>query len=121
MIYVRGTIVAPDGNNENRREILVEDRNEYNKLPLDLYPITHISTPQGIGVKPVHGDDQCEASLHRYKKSSHYIYIGSAMKRLGSRDYTKKFREFLEKVGIVEAGTSVKLEFNRDKINISKI
>ena len=124
MISVRGKIVAPDGEDHNRREILVKDKSEYDKLPLDMYPITHFGKPEGIGSALICGDHKCEVSFHRYEKSSRYgeiFYIGSANRRLRSRDYTKMFRRFLEKVGIVEEGTLVRLEFDGYKINISKI
>ncbi len=123
-IPLKGEIVAPDGEENNRREIEVKDKGEYDKLPFDEYPITHANTPEGIGVRLTNGDQECEASFHRYGKGSRYgevLYIGSAFKRLGSREYTKKFRWFLEEVGIIDEGTFVKLEFERYKIYISKI
>jgi len=124
MISVRGKIVAPEGEDHNRREILVEDKSEYDKLPLDIYPITHINKPEGIGSTLIYNDYECEASFHRYEKSSRFgevFYIGSANRRLRSRDYTKMFRRFVEKVGIVEEGTPVRLELDGYKVNISKI
>ena len=121
-ISVRGEIVAPDGEENNRREILVRDKEEYDRLPFDKYPMTHASRPEGIGVRLTNGDHECEASFHRYGKGSRYgevFYIGSAFKRLGSKDYTKKFRRFLEELETIKEGTLVKLEFEQYKICIS--
>jgi len=123
-ISVRAEIDAPDGEEKNRREILVKDKVEYDKLPFDKYPITHGNKPKGIGVTLTDGHHECEASFHRYGKDSRYgevFYIGSAYKRLGSRDYTKKFRRFLEEVGTVDKGTFVNLEFEQYRLYISKI
>ncbi len=36
MVDIRGRIVAPDGAEKNRREILVEDESDYDRLPLAL-------------------------------------------------------------------------------------
>lgn len=123
-ISVIGEIVAPDGAENNRREISVRDKVEYDKLPFDKYPITHGNRREGIGVTLTDGHHECEASFHRYPKDSRYgesFYIGSANRRLGSRDYTKKFRRFLEEVGTVNEGTFVRLEFEQYRIYISKI
>ena len=120
MVSLRGKIVAPHGENHYRREIY-GDKSECDKLPLDIYPITHVNTPEGIGAILIHSDHKCEVSFHRYKKNGHYFYIGSARRRLKSRDCTERFRKFLEKVGVVEKGTPVKLEFNAYEINVSKI
>ncbi len=123
-ISVRAEIDAPDGEEKNRREIVVKDKVEYDKLPFDKYPITHGNRPEGIGVTLTDGHHECEASFHRYGKDSRYgevFYIGSAYKRLGSRDYTKKFRRFLEEVGTVDKGTFVNLEFEQYRLYISKI
>lgn len=124
MISVRGEIVAPDGEEENRREILVRDKLEYDKLPLEKYPITHRIRPEGIGVTLTDGQHECEASFHRFPKDSssgEFFYIGSANKRLRSRHYTKKFRRFLEEVGVVNEGTPVRLEFEQYRVYVSKI
>lgn len=124
MISVKGKIIAPDDEKKNRREILVEDKSEYDKLPLDIYPITHVNEPGGIAATLIYGDDECEVSFHRYPKDSRFgevFYIGSAYRRLGSRVYTKTFRRFLEKAGITKEGIPVKLEFDGYKIKISKI
>ena len=123
-ISVRAEIVAPDGEENNRREILVRDKAEYDKLPFDKYPITHVNRREGIGVTLTDGNHECEASFHRYKKGSGYgehFYIGSANRRLGSSVYTEKFRRFLEEVGTVDKGTLVRLEFEQYRIYISKI
>jgi len=123
-ISVRGEIVAPDGEEENRREVSVRDKGEYDKLPFDKYPITHHIRPKGIGVTLTYGHHECQASFHRYPKDSRCgesFYIGSAYKRLGSRDYTKKFRRFLEEIGTVDKGTSVRLEFEQYRIYVSKV
>lgn len=117
MISVRGIIVAPH-KGKDRREIAVNNKLECGKLPLDQYPVTHLIKPEGIGVTLVHDKHECEASFHRYENG---FYIGSANRRLRSRDYTEIFRKFLEKIEIVEKGTLIKLEFDRYKINISKI
>lgn len=110
---VRAEIVAPDGEEENRREIQVRDKKEYDKLPSDRYPITHNRIKNGIGVTLTDGHHECEASFHRYE--DYYFYIGSARRRLGSA-YTEKFRKFLEEVGTVDKGTCVRLEFEQKKI-----
>ncbi len=123
-ISVRGQIVAPDGEKENRREISVRDKVEYDKLPFDKYPITHATKREGIGVTLTDGRHECEASFHRYGKGSRYgevFYIGSANRRLRSNDYTKKFRRFLEEVGTIDVSTFVKLEFEAYTIYISKV
>jgi hypothetical protein len=119
MVSVIGKIVAPHGEDNFRREIFVGVK-EYDKPPLDIYPITHVNKPEGIGVTLINGDHECEASFHRYEKGR-FFYIGSASRRLRSLDCAKIFRRFLEKVGIVEKGALVKLEFDGYKINISKI
>ncbi|WP_297987684.1 hypothetical protein [uncultured Anoxybacillus sp.] len=116
---IRAKIVAPDGTERNRREIFFRDREIYDdQLPLDMYPITHLVNREGIGVILTDGHHECEASLHRYDE---FFYIGSAYRRLGSRDYTRKFRRFLEEVGIVNEGTLVMLEFEEYRIHISRI
>jgi hypothetical protein len=55
------------------------------------------------------GEHECEVPFHRYENR---FYIGSANRRLRLRDYTEVFRKFLQKVGIVEKGTLIKLEFD---------
>ncbi len=119
MISVRGKIVAPDGEDKNRREILVEEKSEYDKLPRDKYPVTHDIKPEGVAAILVNGDNECEVSFHRYENG--FFYIGSANRRLGLRDCTEMFRKFREDVGITEGGTLVKLEFDGYKIKISKV
>lgn len=114
---IRGKIAAPH-KGKDRREITVNNKLECYNLPLDQYPVTHLIRPEGIGVTLKHNVHECEASLHRFEK---HFYIGSATRRLGSRDYAEMFRRFLEKVGIVEERTAVKLGFDGYNINISKI
>lgn len=114
-----GKIVAPDGENNNRREISVSRQGDYNQLPFDTYPITHIKRPEGIGVTLIKGDLNCNASFHRFENGS--FYIGSAFRRLGARVYTEEFRNFLEAVGIVTAGTLVELKFAGYEIYVSQI
>lgn len=121
---VKGKIVAPDAEEDTRREILVEDKNEYDKLPLHIYPITHVNQPDGVAARLIYGDYECEVSFHRYEKDSRYeeiVYIGSATRRLRSRSYARKFRKFLERVGVIEEGTTVKLEYDGYKIYVSGI
>lgn len=122
---IRAKIVAPDGAEENRREILCEDPAEYNnQLPLNIFPITHLVRPEGIGVVLTDGHYECEASFHRFGEDcsfGEHFYIGSAYKRLGSREYTKRFRRFLEIAGIVDNGTLVSLEFKQHTIHIFRI
>ena len=119
MISVRGKIVAPDGKEKIRREIVVGEKSEYGKLSLDMYPATHVNKPEGVAATLVSGDHECQVSFHRYENG--LFYIGSANRRLGSNDYTEIFRKFREKAGIDDGGTLVKLEFDGYKINISKI
>jgi hypothetical protein len=120
MISLTGKIVAPQGEKYYRREIF-GNKGECDKLPFDLYPITHIDNPEGEGATLIHGDLKCEVSFHRYEKNTHYFYIGSARRRLKSQDYTERFRRFLEKVGVAEKGARVNLEFDANKIYVSKI
>ena len=118
---IRAKIVAPDGAEGNRREIFFEDDDQ---LPLDIYPITHLHRPNGIGVTLTYGHQECEASLHRYPERSRggkFFYIGSANSRLRSKRYTEEFRQFLERVGIVEEGTLVNLEFEGYRVLISRL
>ena len=116
---MQGKIVAPDGENKNRREISVSKQGEYNQLPFDTYPITHINRPEGIGATFIKGNFRCNVSFHRYENGS--FYIGSAFRRLGSQVYTEEFMNFLEAVGIVTAGTLVELEFDGYEIYVSQI
>ena len=117
MSYITGKIVVPHKDKE-RREIVVDKKLEYDKLPFDRYPITHKNTPGGKGVILINGVHECEASLHRYEK---HFYIGSATRRLGSRDYAEMFRRFLERVGTIDKGTLVRLKFDHYRIEVDKI
>lgn len=115
-VSIKGKVGAP---HIDRREIAVNVKLEYDKLPLDKYPITNIKTSEGIGVTLVNGVHECEASLHRYENGS--FYIGSATERKRSRDYAKIFIKFLEGTGLIEKGKLVKLEFEGLKVYIDKI
>jgi len=112
---IRGNIVAP---HNNRREIGVNKKLESDKLPFDEYPITHNNTPEGMGVTLINGVHECEASLHRYKK---HFYIGSATRRLRSRDYTEEFRRFLERGSVIDVHTLVRLKFEGYRIDVDRI
>ena len=112
-----GKIVAPHKDKEGR-EIVVDKKLEYDKLPFDRYPITHKNTPEGKGVTLINGVHECEASLHRFEN---HFYIGSATRRLGSRDYAEEFRRFLERVGAIDANTLVRLKFEGYRIDVDRI
>lgn len=112
-----GKIVAPHKDKE-RREIVIDKKLESDKLPFEGYPITHKNTPEGIGVTLINGMHECEASFHRYEK---HFYIGTATKRLRSRDYAEEFIRFLERVGVIDEGTLVRLEFEGYRIEVDRI
>lgn len=115
-VSVKGRIVAP---HSDRREITISYKRERDKVPLDKYPITHNTKPEGIGVLLVTDVHECPASFHRHENGD--IFIGSATRRLRSRDYAKIFREFLEKAGLIEKGKLVELEFDGYEIYVSQI
>lgn len=119
-VSIKGMIVSPDGENKNRREVVVADKLECFKLPINKYPVTHKKIPEGIRVVLANGVHECEASFHRYEKDGGYCYIGSARKRLRKNICTSDFRAFLEKVGAVMNGTNVMLDFDGDKINLNR-
>jgi len=122
IVSLRGRIVAPDGENKNRREIVVADKLECIKLSINKYPVTHKKIPEGIRVVLANDGHKCEASFHRYdEKDGGYCYIGSARKRLRTNACTSNFRTFLEKVGVVKNGTIVMLAFDGQKVNLIKV
>ncbi len=98
-ITVVGHVVTDGG---SRLEIAVDDRHEYDKLPLRDRKRT---LPKGDPTTLVIDSDECEARLHNYPNANdrygYSFYIGPRSKLLG----------LLRKAGLAEEGTKVKLEF----------
>jgi hypothetical protein len=113
-------VIAPHGKGNKRREILIGEQSERDKLPPNEYPITVTATPEGIGVTLISGPYECEASFHRYENPS-VMYIGSATRRLGPRKYARLFREFLERCDVLDHGTTVGLKFDASTVHLERI
>jgi len=91
-------------------------KKEYDKLPLNVYPITIGRRREGVLVMLHCGDRTCEASLHRKPRGS--FWVGSARLLLGG-EYTDKYKEFFRDLGLNQEGKEVSLTFIGSEVYIS--
>ena len=115
-ISIAGVIACPDGASHPRREISIAKIDEYGKLPFSKFPPTCNTNINGIGVRLFHGQQVCDASLHRKNSGEFWIY--NARKRLGNPKYTALYEQFIKKSGLAACRTPVRLEFNGNNIYI---
>ncbi len=118
ILKIIGKIVAPHPNDApNRRELGVYRKNEYTKLPLDTYPITHGKEKDGIGITIISGQYSCDASFHRYEKGE--FFMGSPRNRLGDIA-AQKYLAFLHQTGLFETG-ELELDFKGNQVDLKRV
>ncbi len=112
-ITTRGKVNDRKDPNRQRREIVIE-KEESRRLPLNDYPLTHLSIPDGLEVLASSSHGQCQASFHRYPEGSRFgegAHIYTATRRLKDKSQADKFSVFLQQAGVFAPGTEVSLDF----------
>jgi len=117
-ISVRGKINDRNDKDKQRMEILISDKHEIAKLPMDYYPLTG---PPGLPVTLKSQVSICQATFHRYetgRRGGEHIYIGSATRRMKDRSQAKSFAQFLVNGGFFIPDLVVELDFVCNDQNI---